>query len=1274
MTDLSTSHSSTHHHGTEGLMSASFIGLMGTHFLTLMNDNLLRWLAIGIGKQAVDTSHMSTTLVIGTAFFVLPYILLAAPAGYLADRFSKRTVIMLCKWAEAVIMALGVAAIYFENTYLLFSVLFLIGAQSALFAPAKLGCIPEIVRTECISSANGVMGLTTIIATVIGMALGNILTGEPGEKGLDMLWLSGPILVGAAILGSVSSLLIKPLEPGDPTRTFPWRMIQQSWRDLKILASNAALLRVALGLTFYWAIGSLAQLDIDLFAYEGGAADQEDNVPLLLALVTGVGLGSVLAGIWSEGRVELGILPLGAGGMVISAVLLCLGPDELVRGDSIWTGAFLWACLQLFFLGVSAGLFEVPLNAYMQHRSPHEARGSVLAATNLLIYSGILFVSVMLFAMRTPISGSFDHVKIVQRLEVTEGDKALAEAAAQRFVDDRAFDREGEPFERISPYLTGLTGDTFKLALARIVWEDIGELKHRGILHRATYVRSFPTEPDDLHRVVRRVFDERFRPLFTSKQIFLVCGVLTIPIFVYIIVSIPQAVIRFFVWLLAHTLYRIKVYNRENLPEEGGALLVANHISWLDGVLLLLTSSRPIRMIVYSGNFQQAWLKWMANLYGAILMGSSPKSIAGAIRTAREALNNGELVCIFPEGGISRSGQLQAFRAGAMKILQGTNAPVVPIYLDELWGSIFSFERGRFFWKWPRRMPYPISIYFGPAIENPNDIHQVRQAVQNLGATAVQNRTQRGAQLTRTLIRKCKQRKFTTKVVDSTGVELTGGSLLMRALILRRLLRRNVLAHDERFVGVLLPPSVAAAVTNATLALDKRVSVNLNYTVSSDVMNACIAQAGIKHVLTSRKFMEKMNFDLKAEVVYLEDFKDKPTLSDKLVSALYAYATPTFVLELLLGLKQVQSNDLITVIFTSGSTGEPKGVMLSHANVASNVEAIDQCVRLTKDDVVVGILPFFHSFGYTVTFWTLMGMDVKAAYHFSPLDARQVGKLCKEQKGTVLLTTPTFLRSYIRRCEKDELQSLNVVVTGAEKLPSDVADAYEQKFGNRPVEGYGCTELSPLASVNIPASRSVDNFQADRKEGTVGRPVPGVSAKIVEPDTGVELSVGEPGMLMIKGPNVMVGYLHREELTQQVIKDGWYVTGDIAFIDDEGFIHITGRQSRFSKIGGEMVPHIKIEETLNFIAGTAEAEHVSIAVSAVPDEKKGERLVVLHTKLQKTAAELSAGLTEAGLPNLFIPGADSYYEVEHLPVLGTGKLDLRALKQLALEKAGHVSK
>jgi acyl-[acyl-carrier-protein]-phospholipid O-acyltransferase/long-chain-fatty-acid--[acyl-carrier-protein] ligase len=499
------------------------------------------------------------------------------------------------------------------------------------------------------------------------------------------------------------------------------------------------------------------------------------------------------------------------------------------------------------------------------------------------------------------------------------------------------------------------------------------------------------------------------------------------------------------------------------------------------------------------------------------------------------------------------------------------------------------------------------------------------------------------------------------------GAELTGGDTLLRALIVRRLLRR-VLAADEQYVGILLPPSAPGFLANMALALDRRISANLNYTVSSDVMNACIKQAGIRHVLTSRKFMDKMNLDLQAELIYLEDLKDKPTAADKAISFVQANVLPAWLVESQLGLTRVKSDDVLTVIFTSGSTGEPKGVMLTYANVGSNVAAIDQVVHLRASDVLIGVLPFFHSFGYTITLWGVGALNISGAYHYSPLDARQIGKLVAKYKGSILLCTPTFLRSYVRRCEKEDFASLDVVVCGAEKLPQDLADEFEKKYGVRPVEGYGTTELSPLVSVNVPPSRSLDNFQPDSLAGSVGRPVPGVSAKVTDLDTGRELAAGQPGMLWITGPNVMKGYMHQAEKTAALIKEGWYQTGDVAFIDAEGFIHITGRESRFSKIGGEMVPHIRIEEELERLIGPSDDGKVQLAVTAVPDAKKGERLVVLHRQLAKHPDELRKGLSEAGLPNLFIPATDSFFEVSELPILGTGKLDLRGIKSLAAEK------
>lgn len=524
--------------------------------------------------------------------------------------------------------------------------------------------------------------------------------------------------------------------------------------------------------------------------------------------------------------------------------------------------------------------------------------------------------------------------------------------------------------------------------------------------------------------------------------------------------------------------------------------------------------------------------------------------------------------------------------------------------------------------------------------------------------------------LPRAMLRACRKSLRRSKVADTNGQEMTGGSLLMRSLILRRLLLREVLSGDETQVGLILPPSAGGVLANAALSLAGRITVNLNYTVAPGVMNSCIQQAGIRHVLTSRRVMEKLNYPLPAEPVFLEELREKVTLADKLSAAVATYATPVGLLERRLGLTRISPDDVLTVIFTSGSTGEPKGVMLTYRNVGSNIDAFNQLVHLADTDVLAGVLPFFHSFGYTATLWTVLTLPPQGVYHYDPRDARHVGEMCGKHRATILIATPTFLRFYLKRCQGEDFAALEVVLAGAEKLPKELCDAFEQKFGVRPVEGYGATELSPVVAVNVPPSRAWDKTQAMAKEGTVGRPLPGVAAKVTDPESGRELGANQPGMLWIKGPNVMAGYLGHPEKTAEVVLDGWYKTGDIALVDDDGFIRITGRESRFSKLGGEMVPHLKIEETIQKIIGSGEDE-LKVAVTAVPDERKGERLVVLHSSLPKTPDQICKELSQAGLPNLWIPSPDSFCQVEEIPVLGTGKVDLKGLQTLAMEKFGN---
>ena len=413
----------------------------------------------------------------------------------------------------------------------------------------------------------------------------------------------------------------------------------------------------------------------------------------------------------------------------------------------------------------------------------------------------------------------------------------------------------------------------------------------------------------------------------------------------------------------------------------------------------------------------------------------------------------------------------------------------------------------------------------------------------------------------------------------------------------------------------------------------------------------------------------------------LEDALGQPRLSEKLAAFALAWLTPTGLLKRALGApglagsqtwasgvvaatsgKALRMDQLATVIFSSGSTGDPKGVMLTHFNIMANVSQVSQVFLLGSHDKVLGILPFFHSFGFTAGLWMPAVQGVGVVFHANPLDAQVIGGLVAKYNVTFLVATPTFLQGYMRRCKPESFGSLQYVLVGAEKLPERVALAFEDQFGIRPLEGYGCTECSPVVAVNGKDFRAPGFRQVAAKRGKIGHPLPGVSVKVVDIETGQPVAPGTSGMLLVKGPNVMRGYLGKPEKTAEVLQDGWYTTGDIATMEEDGFLTITDRLSRFSKIGGEMVPHIRIEDKLHELAESTEQV---FAVTALPDQKKGERIVVLHTLPEAKLAPVLEKLAASDLPALWKPKGNQFVHVDAIPVLGTGKMDLRGIKALA---------
>lgn len=396
-------------HGRGGLRSRSFLGLLVTQFLGETNNNIFRWLIIPIAKWNVGPENEDAALTAGAVCVVLPYVLLAAPAGYAADRFSKRSVIVGCKLAEFLLMLLGIATILIGNLYLMFAVLLLMGCQAAVFAPSKYGSIPEIVRTDRISAANGLIGLTTVMAIVTGTVTGSCLYDLTEPDGQYLWFLSAAVLIGVAAVGLMGTLLIGRLRPANPARVFPYDAPSQTINDLAVLMANRPLLVAALGATIFWGLGILAQINIDalvntdLLAAAGEEAKQK-YVGILLAIsALGVGTGSVLAGVLSRGRIELRIVPVGSAGITFSAVMLFLGPHA--DGSAV-SPAYVWSGCWLFALGVSAGMFNVPLQAFLQERSPRKSRGSILAASNLVICGGMLAASAMFWLCREPLDVS----------------------------------------------------------------------------------------------------------------------------------------------------------------------------------------------------------------------------------------------------------------------------------------------------------------------------------------------------------------------------------------------------------------------------------------------------------------------------------------------------------------------------------------------------------------------------------------------------------------------------------------------------------------------------------------------------------------------------------------------------------------------------------------------------------------------------------------------------------------------------------------------------
>lgn len=508
------------------------------------------------------------------------------------------------------------------------------------------------------------------------------------------------------------------------------------------------------------------------------------------------------------------------------------------------------------------------------------------------------------------------------------------------------------------------------------------------------------------------------------------------------------------------------------------------------------------------------------------------------------------------------------------------------------------------------------------------------------------------------------------RIVDgSDDIVLTYSKILPVAIALSKHIRAET---DKLRVAIVLPPGKGGLIANLAVLFAGKIPVNLNFTASHNAIRSSIRQADVDRFITADPFVRKVTafpWPPNRDLIFIE--RVIPEIKKQIVKwGVISKLLPASFLATLLGLNKRCGSDEAILLFTSGSSGEPKGVPLSHRNVLANVTQFATRLNLERNTSILGCLPLFHSFGCTVTLWYPVIEGINLVTYPSPLETKRLAELISLHQVDILLATPTFLRGYMKRIDPAQLESLKYVVTGAEKLPQSLADAFEEKFGIRPMEGYGLTETSPATNVNLPSPHDASGYHvvAAQRDGSVGQLLPGIAIRLIDAVTNAPVPLNQPGIIVLNGPNIFSGYLRDDKRTGEVLTaDGWFRTGDVGFLDADGFLYIQGRISRFSKIAGEMVPHETIEAAINQVLGLDSETERKIAIVGVPDDAKGEAIVLLSTiannALEQQCIDLRYKLLDYGLTSLWCPRV--IIPVQEIPLLASGKLDIKACQNLA---------
>lgn len=1272
----------------------TFVAMATSYSLGVFNDNFYKQaallLAIGAGL-----THLQGT---ATIVFALPFILCSAYAGWLADRFPKKNIVVNGKILELVAMLLGAVGIVTANWYCIIAMIFLMGLQSAIFGPALNGSIPEHFPIEKITRINGTLKMVTTVAILVGIACAGIALDVRVQVfktiPLGQVLIAGTVIL-VSTLGLVASLGITKYQAASPDKPFPWAGPFHSLRDLFALRKDPLLLLAVLSDSFFYFLAALVVLVINTYGIDQLGLSRTLTSLMSVALMIGVSIGAVCASRIANTHNWTKVLLPGTFGM--GAGLVAAAFTVYVPGD------FRIIALAVSFImtGFCGGFFLIPVTSFIQVRPKESDKGQVIAVTGFCSFIGILIAGQaysILDKMMEPgamlfVSGLVSFGAAFILLIVLQWNNSMVRSI----------------LHRIFRTLLRLRYDIEVIGLEKVQKATNKE----GLLF-------LPNHPAWIDPVILMTFlYNRFQPRpladyeetnkFYIRPLMKFVNAIRIPSLAKngrrskdeitdgikkVAVSLREGdnVILYPAGRLYRSMYEklgaksavhtILAYNPEQqiiLVKTSG--LWGSSFSWAEGSPRLLGR----------------WKTYLAFALANLLFFGPRRKVTVELSepvdfprdsdriTINQALEkfynansqpNSYVPYFWWQGRnpIPRpEPEDQAIARDLANVPESIKIQVIT-YIQEINGIATVTENDRLAQDIGMdslslmELAAWLEEEFGMPVEDLESIKTVGDLVLAACGMSIGTTDQKKVKIhpawfrgdsdkdlslsgnesvAEAFLRKAKAHPAKAIVADRISGVLTYRQVIVATMILRKKLK----PIDNKTLGIMLPPSVGASLCYFATLFAEKTPVMLNWTVGVSHMQHCLTTAGVTHIVTARGLVDKLQeqginlASLDIEWIYLEDLKKQITVFDKLKALVAGYFSWS-------SLVKSKVSGTAAILFTSGSEASPKAVPLSHANILANLQDFNSVLSFKESDRLLGMLPPFHSLGLAGNIIMPLCLGLKTTYHANPTEGGNMAKLIEQYRSTLLIGTPTFVNGILRAAEHGQLSSLRLLFTGAEKCPEYVYRKVKKELpGAVLCEGYGITECSPVVSVNTP-----DNPLPE----TIGRVLPSMEYAIVHPDTMEVLEPGQQGILLVRGKNVFSGYLGTDAASPFVVHDGknWYNTGDLVREDMSGILTFCGRLKRFIKLGGEMISLPAIETILQQHFPSNEDGAPAMAIEATNDESHPE--VVLFTTFSIDRQEANACIRMAGLSALH--NIRRLVKIDTIPVLGTGKINYRQLK------------